>query len=151
MLKEVLQRHKGHDIKIIEQGDKLAIYDEESCTMFCDTEFHDLVGVNSDEYYSYYGTEELPVSRLSASDLFAKMTSSQRQTIYMMCKYDEVYEDTLAYLEDCDEDIPDDQNFIDCICEDVANDYVYHGGFNADIPYWKNIENLVKHYLEDYY
>lgn len=87
------------------------------------------------------------ISEMTSSELFVEMSNNQRDDIYRMVWSDHVYEDCKAQINERELSLDDEE--VDAICEEVANNYVYNGRYDCNLSYWDNIDNLINESLSD--
>lgn len=79
---------------------------------------------------------KLPVC--DTKDLYEALTAEQKDYLYRMTWYENVFEDITGRL--LDRDITDED---DAIKSTVAHRYVYEGDYDCNLSYWDNIDNLI--------
>ena len=81
-----------------------------------------------------------PISRMTTSEIFAQLNSTQKDELYRMLWSDYVYGDVMEVLKSNNDVSEEDY---DDIANSVTNSYVYNGRYDCNLSYWDNINNLV--------
>lgn len=84
---------------------------------------------------------KLPIC--DTKDLYEALTAEQKDYLYRMAWYENVFEDVTGRL--LDRDITDED---DAIKSTVAHRYVYEGDYDCNLSYWDNIDNLIDECIE---
>ena len=135
LLMETLREHIGNKVNICKYGDDCyALEDEKTNEVIFDSDAYDLKDA-----------EEKDFSEMTPSELFTKMTDSQKEGIFRMVWADYIKEDVEGILMgDIKHKIPEDEAEYDALVEEIVNDYVYNGNYENERPYWDNIDALIE-------
>lgn len=81
----------------------------------------------------------MEISEITATELFSKMSESQKDEVYRMIWKDHVKEDIKDYSEKNGYLL--DESFTDSCAEAYVN-----GEYDCNLSYWSNIDNLIKNH-----
>lgn len=102
--------------------------------------------------WEYDSTEDdkgnvLDCPKETSEYIYRLLSTQQKDEIFRKVWFEHVREDAEARLmENPDIDIPKGAELV--LCKYVANRYVYEGDYDCNLPYWDNIDNLIREFRE---